>query len=40
VEEGILEVISAFGSGKIRMEDKYFNIKTMVRLIDEKRIKI
>ena len=38
VEEGILEVIEAFHSGKLAMEEKYFNVKTMVRLIEEKRI--
>ena len=39
VEEGILEVIDAYGSGKLGMEERYFNVKTMVRLIEEKKIK-
>ena len=38
VEEGILEVIEAFNSGKLAMEEKCFNVKTMVRLIGENRI--
>lgn len=38
VEDGILEVIEAFNSGKLAMEDKCFNVKTMVRLIGENRI--
>ena len=38
VEEGILEVIEAFNSGKVTMEEKCFNVKTMVRLIGENRI--
>ena len=38
VEEGILEVIEAFNSEKLAMEEKYFNVKTMVRLINENRI--
>jgi nucleoside-diphosphate-sugar epimerase len=38
VEEGILEVIEAFNSGKLALEEKYFNVKTMVRLIGENRI--
>ena len=39
VEEGILEVIDAYRSGKLEMEERYFNVKTMVRLIEEKKIK-
>jgi len=39
VEEGILEVIDAYRSGKLRMEERYFNVKTMVRLIRENKIK-
>ena len=39
VEEGILEVIDAYRSGKLGMEERYFNVKTMVRLIEEKKIK-
>ena len=35
VEEGILEVIEAFNSEKLAMEEKHFNVKTMVRLIKE-----
>ena len=38
VEEGILEVIDAYRSG-LGMEERYFNVKTMVRLIEEKKIK-
>ena len=38
VEEGILEVIEAFNSGKLAMEEKCFNVKTMIRLIGENRI--
>lgn len=38
VEAGILEVIKAFNSGKLAMEEKCFNVKTMVRLIGENRI--
>ncbi len=38
VEEGILEVIEAYRSGKLEMEERYFNVKTMVRLIEEKKI--
>ena len=38
VEEGILEVIEAFQSGKLAMEERCFNVKTMVRLIGENRI--
>jgi nucleoside-diphosphate-sugar epimerase len=40
VEEGILEVIEAFNSGKLQMEERYFNVKTMVRLIGENRIEV
>ena len=40
VEEGILEVIEAFHSGKLEMEERYFNVKTMVRLIGENRIEV
>ena len=39
VEEGILEIIYAYRSGKLGMEERYFNVKTMVRLIEEKKIK-
>jgi nucleoside-diphosphate-sugar epimerase len=39
VEEGILELIDAYRSGKLGMEERYFNVKTMVRLIEEKKIK-
>ena len=39
VEEGILEVIDAYRDGKLGMEERYFNVKTMVRLIEEKKIK-
>lgn len=39
VEEGILEIIHAYRSGKLGMEERYFNVKTMVRLIEEKKIK-
>ena len=38
VEEGIQEVIQAFHSGKLAMEERCFNVKTMVRLIEENRI--
>jgi nucleoside-diphosphate-sugar epimerase len=38
VEEGILEVVEAFNSGKLALEEKCFNVKTMVRLIGENRI--
>ena len=40
VEEGILEVIDAYNSGKLRMEERYFNVKSMVRLIEENKISI
>ena len=40
VEEGILEVIDAYHSGKLEMEERYFNVKTMVRLIKENKIKV
>jgi nucleoside-diphosphate-sugar epimerase len=40
VEEGILEVIEAFNSGKLQMEERYFNVKTMVRLIGENKIEV
>jgi nucleoside-diphosphate-sugar epimerase len=40
VEEGILEVIEAFNSGKLQMEERYFNVKTMVRLIEESKIEV
>ena len=38
IEQGILEVIEAYRSGELRMEEKHFNIKTMVRLIKEEKI--
>ena len=40
VDEAILEVIEAFNSGKLALEEKCFNVKTMVRLIGENRIEI
>ena len=40
VDEAILEVIDAFNSGKLRMEESNFNVKTMVRLIEENQINI
>jgi len=40
VEEGILEVIDAYHSGKLQMEERYFNVKTMVRLIEENKIEV
>lgn len=40
VKKGILEVIEAFNSGKLQMEERYFNVKTMVRLIGENRIEV
>ena len=40
VEEGILEVIDAYHSGKLQMEERHFNVKTMVRLIEENKIKV
>lgn len=40
VDEAILEVIDAFNSGKLRMEESNFNVKTMVRLIEEGQINI
>ena len=40
VEEAILEVIEAFNSGKLVLEEKCFNVKTMVRLIGENRIEV
>ena len=39
VEEGILEVIAAYRDGRLSMEEQCFNVKTMVRLIEEKKIK-
>ena len=38
VEEGILEVIEAYRLGKLEMEERYFNVKTMLRLIEEEKI--
>ena len=35
VEDGIKDVITAYNSGSLKMEDKYFNIKTMNRLCKE-----
>jgi hypothetical protein len=40
VDEAILEVIDAFNSGKLCMEEINFNVKTMVRLIEEGQINI
>jgi nucleoside-diphosphate-sugar epimerase len=40
VDEAILEVIDAFNSGKLCMEESNFNVKTMVRLIEEGQINI
>ena len=38
VEDGIIEVIDAYRSGNLKMEEQYFNVKTMVRLIKQKKI--
>ena len=34
VEDGILDVISAYRSGLLRDEERYYNIKTMKKLVD------
>jgi hypothetical protein len=34
VEDAILEVIDAHRSGRIEMEDRWFNIKTMMKIKD------
>ena len=38
VEDGIIDVIDAYRSGNLKMEEQYFNVKTMVRLIKQKKI--